>query len=189
MVFQRTNLMPWRTVVENVLLPVEVERGSVSAEEHARAIATLGVVGLAGFEDHYPKQLSGGMAQRAVLARSLMQSPRLSLLDEPFGALDALTRERMNFELLRLQELHQQTILMVTHSINEAVLLADRVLVLSARPGRLVAEVAIDLPRPRELAIMGTAEFAALAQVVRSKIDLGEKLAVEATLSKADVRR
>lgn len=176
MVFQRTNLMPWRTVLENVLLPVEVAAGSVRREAYERAESMVRLVGLEGFEQLYPKQLSGGMAQRAVMARALLQAPQLLLLDEPFGALDALTRERMNGELLRLQTLQQQTILMVTHSINEAVFLADRVLALSARPGRLVAEVAIDLPRPRELAIMGTPEFARLTQVVRAKIDQGEKI-------------
>lgn len=176
MVFQRTNLMPWRTVLENVLLPVEVAQGRIRDADREQAAATLRLVGLEGFEHHYPKQLSGGMAQRTVLARALLQAPRLLLLDEPFGSLDALTRERMNGELLRLQAVQQQTILMVTHSISEAVFLADRVLVLSARPGRLVAEVAIDLPRPRDLALMGTPEFARLTQVVRAKIDQGEKL-------------
>lgn len=179
MVFQRTNLMPWRTVMENVLLPVEVAQGTMLQAAREEAERTLQLVGLTGFEHYYPKQLSGGMAQRAVLARALLQAPQLLLLDEPFGALDALTRERMNGELLRLQTLQQQTIVMVTHSINEAVFLADRVLVLSARPGQLVAEVAIDLPRPRELALLGTSEFARLTQVVRSKIDLGEKMGVE----------
>jgi NitT/TauT family transport system ATP-binding protein len=176
MVFQRTNLMPWRTLLENVLLPVEIATGRVSDEDRLRGQSMLRLVGLDGFEQHYPKQLSGGMAQRAVLARAFLQSPRLLLLDEPFGSLDALTRERMNGELLRLQSRQQQTILMVTHSISEAVFLADRVMILSARPGRLVAEVVVDLPRPRELALMGTPEFARLTQVVRTKIDQGEKM-------------
>lgn len=176
MVFQRTNLMPWRTVTENVLLPVEVAQGSVRPEDRARAAEMIQLVGLAGFEHAYPKQLSGGMAQRAVLARALLQAPRLLLLDEPFGALDALTRERMNVELLRLQTLQHQTILMVTHSINEATFLADRIIVLSARPGRIVAEIDNSLPRPRDLAMMGTPEFARMTQLVRSKIDLGEKV-------------
>jgi NitT/TauT family transport system ATP-binding protein len=176
LVFQRTNLMPWRTVLENVLLPVEVAQGGIPPEAQEQAERILRVVGLEGFETHYPKQLSGGMAQRAVLARALLQAPQLLLLDEPFGSLDALTRERMNSELLRLQNLQQQTILMVTHSISEAVFVADRVMVLSARPGRLVAEVSIDLPRPRPLEIMGTPEFARLTQVVRAKIDQGEKV-------------
>lgn len=175
MVFQRTNLMPWRTVLENVLLPVEITQGKVQREERARAEQMLRLVGLEGFEGYYPKHLSGGMAQRVVLARALLQAPELLLLDEPFGSLDALTRERMNDELLRLQSLQQQTIVMVTHSISEAVFLADRVMVLSSRPGHVVAEIAVDLPRPRELAIMGTPEFARLTQVVRAKIDQGER--------------
>ncbi len=174
MVFQRTNLMPWRTVLENVLLPVEVAQGKVPEARRDEALATLQLVGLAEFAHAYPKQLSGGMAQRAVLARTLLQAPQLLLLDEPFGALDALTRERMNSELLRLQAVQRQTVLMVTHSINEAVFLADRVLVLSARPGKLVGEIAVDLPRPRELAVMGTSQYAELTQRVRSYIDPGD---------------
>ncbi len=138
LVFQRTNLMPWRTILENVLLPIEIAQGRVHIDDRAQAQAMLRLVGLDGFEQHYPKQLSGGMAQRAVLARALLQAPQLLLLDEPFGSLDALTRERMNGELLRLQTVQTQTILMVTHSISEAVFLSDRVLVLSARPGRLI---------------------------------------------------
>lgn len=171
LVFQRTNLMPWRTVLENVLLPVEVMQGRVGPEAQQRALEMLRLVGLEGFEEYYPKQLSGGMAQRVVMARALLQEARLLLLDEPFGALDALTRERMNDELLRLHSIQKQTILMVTHSISEAVYLADRVLILSARPGRLVAEIAVDLPRPRELSVLGRPEFARLTQVVREKID------------------
>src|SRR5690606_7591796 len=128
-VFQRTNLMPWRTVMDNVLLPVEIQRGHVDEAVRHQARRLLHLVGLDGFEEVYPKQLSGGMAQRVVLARTLLQEPRLLLMDEPFGALDALTRERLNVELLRLYELHEQTVMMVTHSINEAVFLADRVLI------------------------------------------------------------
>lgn len=176
MVFQQTNLMPWRTIVENVLLPVEVAQGSVGQEEREKAEQLLRLVGLEGFETLYPKQLSGGMAQRAVLARTLLQAPQLLLLDEPFGALDALTRERMSGELLRLQRVQQQTIVMVTHSISEAVFLADRVVVISARPGQVVAEIEIDLPRARELAVMGTAEFARFTQVVRTAINQGENM-------------
>jgi NitT/TauT family transport system ATP-binding protein len=176
-VFQRTNLMPWRTVLENVLLPVEVAQGTVHPADRERAERMLQLVGLDGFEQLYPKQLSGGMAQRAVLARALLQAPRLLLLDEPFGALDALTRERMNVELLRLHALQQHTVVLVTHSIQEAVFLADRVVVLSMRPGQVVADIPVDLPRPRDLSLMGTAEFARLTQVVRAQIDQGEKMA------------
>jgi NitT/TauT family transport system ATP-binding protein len=167
MVFQRTNLMPWRTVLDNVLLPAEVQRGRVSDEDRRLAERLLKLVNLTGFEQTYPRQLSGGMAQRVVLARALFQSPRLLLLDEPFGALDALTRERMNVELLRVQEMAHQTIVAVTHSISEAVFLSDRVIVLSDRPGRVVAQVPVDLPRPRTLELMGSEHFARLTGEVR----------------------
>ena len=169
-VFQTTNLMPWRTVTQNVLLPVEVKQGSIIAADRERAHSLLQVVGLAGFEDVYPKHLSGGMAQRVVLARTLMERPTLLLMDEPFGALDALTRERMNMELMQIHRLQVQTVLMVTHSIGEAVFLADRVLIMSQRPGQIIAQVKVDLPRPRELATMGTARFGQLTQQVRECI-------------------
>ena len=142
--------MPWRTVLENVLLPLEIQQKKVTDQNHAQALELLNLLGLHGFDQAYPRQLSGGMNQRVVLARTLIHRPRLLLMDEPFGQLDALTRERLNLELLRLQSLHHKTILMVTHSINEAVFLADRILVMSDRPGRIVAQVAIDLPRPRD---------------------------------------
>jgi NitT/TauT family transport system ATP-binding protein len=173
-VFQKTNLMPWRTALENVLLPVEIRQGAIQPADEQRALDLLALLGLSGFEDAYPQQLSGGMAQRVVLARTLIQQPRLLLLDEPFGALDALTRERLNLELLRVRQLHHQTVLMVTHSIDEAVLLADRVLVLSDQPGRLVGQIVVDLPRPRQLSMMGSERFAQLAWQVRKclgKID------------------
>ena len=169
-VFQGANLMPWRTVLDNVLLPVEVQQGQVSAADRQRAHDLLGLVGLQSFAHTHPHQLSGGMRQRVVLARTLLQRPRLLLMDEPFGALDALTRERLNLELLRLYAEHNMTVLMVTHSIAEAVFLADRVLVMSERPGRIVGEVAIDLPRPRQLAVMGSAQFGALTMAVRGWI-------------------
>jgi NitT/TauT family transport system ATP-binding protein len=175
-VFQRTNLMPWRTALENVLLPAEVAPGGVTPAVRKAALAMLALVGLEGFEAALPKELSGGMAQRVVLARALLQAPQLLLLDEPFGALDALTRERLNEELLRVHALQAQTIVMVTHSISEAIFLADRVLVTGVRPGRLVADLTIDLPRPRTLALLGTAEFAQWTQVVRSRIDAGDAL-------------
>ncbi|MEZ4674461.1 MAG: ABC transporter ATP-binding protein [Caldilineaceae bacterium] len=169
-VFQGANLMPWRTVLDNVLLPAEVQRGVVTPMDRERADALLALVGLHEFTTAYPKQLSGGMKQRVVLARTLFQRPKLLLMDEPFGALDALTRERLNLELLRIYEEHRMTVLMVTHSIPEAVFLADRVVVLSERPGRVVADVAIDLPRPRELAVMGSEHFGRLTMVVRGAI-------------------
>jgi NitT/TauT family transport system ATP-binding protein len=176
-VFQKTNLMPWRTVIQNVLLPVEVQHSRVAPADHTAATQLLALMGLAGFEHRYPSQLSGGMSQRVALARALLQHPKLLLMDEPFGALDALTRERLNFELLRLHATEARTILLVTHDIAEAVLLADRVLVLSERPGRLVADLAIDLPRPRQIAHLATPRFAELVLAVRHWI--GESAPLE----------
>jgi len=170
-VFQTTNLMPWRTVLQNVLLPLEVQQGKLAAADTQKAIELLALVGLRGFEQAYPKHLSGGMRQRVVLARTLIQHPQLLLMDEPFGALDALTRERLNVELLRIHQMQAKTVLMVTHSITEAVFLADRVLMFSERPGRVVADLAIDLPRPRQLAQTGSAHFGELTMQVRQYID------------------
>ncbi len=169
-VFQGANLMPWRTVVENVLLPVEVQQGTIANRDRTAALDLLELVGLQEFATAYPKQLSGGMRQRAVLARTLLQRPRLLLMDEPFGALDALTRERLNLELLRLYDEYDMTVLMVTHNIPEAVLLADRVVVLSERPGRVIANVPIDLPRPRAIPMVGSEHFGQLTLRVREKI-------------------
>ena len=148
MVFQKPDLMPWRTLAQNINLPLELDgiRGSI-LQEKTRQLVQL--VGLEGFEEHYPHELSGGMAQRASIARALIREPKLLLLDEPFGQLDAFTRERMGDELLRIWEKKQQTVLMVTHSIPEAVYLSDRVLVLSSRPARIKQDLKIDLPRPR----------------------------------------
>ncbi len=169
-IFQSTNLMPWRTVVENVLLPVEVQGGAVTDDDRRQACELLTLVGLGGFEDAYPKQLSGGMNQRVVLARTLLQNPRLLLMDEPFGALDALTRERLNLELLRIQRLQTKTVFMVTHSIPEAVFLADRVIILSERPARVIAQVPIDLPRPRRIDMTGSEHFGRLSMEVRKHV-------------------
>ena len=170
-VFQRDNLMPWRTAYENVRLPLELL--GIPAVE--RVDELLQLVGLEGFEQAYPAQLSGGMAQRVALARALVHQPDLLLLDEPFGALDALTRERMAQELLRIWRAVPVTVFMVTHSIHEAVLLADRVLVMSGHPGRLAHRVTIDLPRPRRLEMQATPAFLAHTQAIREAI--GEELA------------
>jgi NitT/TauT family transport system ATP-binding protein len=151
-------------------LPIEIQQRKITDRDRAHAVELLDLMGLSGFEHAYPRQLSGGMNQRVVLARTLIHRPRLLLMDEPFGQLDALTRERLNLELLRLQAVHNKTVLMVTHSINEAVFLADRVLVMSDRPGRIVAHVTIDLPRPRDLSILATPQFGALAAQVRQHI-------------------
>ena len=169
-VFQKTNLMPWRTVLQNTLLPTEIQQKKVTKDDQQRAVALLDTMGLADFEHAYPRQLSGGMNQRVVLARALMQQPRLLLMDEPFGQLDALTRERLNLELLRLFAEQRFTVFMVTHSITEAVLLADRVFVLSERPGRLIAQIAVPLPRPRRLDMINTATFGEIAMQVRANI-------------------
>lgn len=172
-VFQQANLLPWRTVLDNVRLPLELA-AIPPEEQRERALALIGHVGLAGFEDAYPSELSGGMAQRVAIARALISRPEVLLLDEPFAALDALTRERLSLDLLKVWSGTGQTILMVTHSISEAVLLADEVLVMSARPGRIVEKVAVTLPRPRTLEMLYSPALGALAGRVRAAIEEGE---------------
>jgi len=168
-VFQDANLMPWRTVLENITLPLEITNVPKSdAEDGARRLVKL--VGLEGFEDWMPPDLSGGMAQRVAIARALIYNPDLLLLDEPFGALDALTRERMALELLRIWQVSQKTVVMVTHSISEAILLADRILVLTSRPGKICLDMAVDLPRPRHEEIRYSKAFNALERQLREAI-------------------
>jgi NitT/TauT family transport system ATP-binding protein len=169
LVFQKANLLPWRSVLDNILLPLQIQGVPHSAaREKAQQLAEL--VGLHGFESSLPRQLSGGMAQRVALARALVQDPELLLLDEPFGSLDALTRERMGTELLDIWQQRRKTVVMITHSISEALLLADRVLVLTPRPGRLCLDLQVSLPRPRSEETRYLAEFSALSRQVRAAI-------------------
>ena len=157
-VFQSDNLLPWRTVFANAIIGREVA-GRIGPVERQRTLELLKLVGLEGFENYHPRQLSGGMRQRVNLARALAIDPQVLLMDEPFSSLDAQTREIMQTELMRIWEAGRKTVLFVTHQIDEAVFLADRVLVFARRPGRLRESVAIELPRPRPLAIKRTAEF------------------------------
>ena len=177
-VFQNVNLMPWRTVLRNVTLPLEMARVP-AAEAAQRARRLLSLVGLEGFESAYPRQLSGGMAQRVAIARALVAEPEVLLLDEPFGSLDALSREQMNLELLRIWRARQVTAVMVTHDLREAIFLADRVLVMSPRPGCIQTVVAVDLPRPRRLEVIYTEFFGALARRVREAVQTSRGMAPE----------
>jgi NitT/TauT family transport system ATP-binding protein len=168
-VFQDANLMPWRTVAENIRLPLELQ-GAPEGAAAARVAEMVELVGLGGFENTLPRDLSGGMAQRVAIARALVHDPEILLMDEPFGSLDAITRERMGEELLRLWNLDHKTIILVTHDIGEALYLADRVLVLSARPAQLKLDLAVDLPRPRRPEMRYTAKFGELAGQLRAAI-------------------
>ena len=170
LVFQKANLMPWRTVIRNIMLPLELSQVP-EPEAMSRAQKMVELVGLQGFEESLPRDLSGGMAQRVAIARALVHDPEILLLDEPFGALDAMTRERMGTELLRIWQARKKTVLMVTHSISEALFLADRVLVLSRRPGELILDVSVDFSRPRQEAMRYTPEFGVLARQVRAAIE------------------
>jgi NitT/TauT family transport system ATP-binding protein len=169
LVFQQANLMPWRTVTENITLPLEI-RGMNSKEIADKTQAMIDLVGLKDFAQAWPASLSGGMAQRVALARALIQDPDLLLLDEPFGALDALTRERMGVELLRIWQSRRKTVVMVTHSISESLLLADRVIMLTPRPGRILLDMKVDLPRPRQEDVRYSPKFIELSKALRSAI-------------------
>lgn len=158
MVFQQALLLKWRRVLQNVLLPAEI-LGLPRRESRERARELLALVGLAGFEDKYPYELSGGMQQRAAIARALVHDPKLVLMDEPFGALDALTREKMNIELRSIWQKSRKTIVFVTHGIAEAVFLSTRVVVLTAAPARMADNIVIDLPQPRTLDVKTTEVF------------------------------
>jgi NitT/TauT family transport system ATP-binding protein len=166
-VFQAPVLLPWRTVLQNVMVPVEVQkRDRKTYEQRARTL--LAMVGLTGFEGKYPSELSGGMQQRVGICRALVHDPSFLLMDEPFGALDAMTRETMNEELQRIWAESRKTILLVTHSIPEAVYLADRVVVMTPRPGRIVDVIPVDLPRPRTLSMQNTPEFGRFVARIRA---------------------
>jgi len=169
MVFQQANLMPWRSVTENLTLPLELA-GVKDGDARSKAGEMMDLVGLEGFGAYWPRDLSGGMAQRVAIARALIHDPDLLLLDEPFGSLDALTRERMWTELSRIWQARQNTVVMVTHSISEALFLADRVLVLTQRPGKVKLELDVDLPRPRKDEMRYTPEFGKLARQLKEAI-------------------
>ncbi|HWV83670.1 MAG TPA: ABC transporter ATP-binding protein [Hyphomicrobiaceae bacterium] len=165
-VFQTPVLFPWRTVLGNVLLPADVQ-GLDKEKMRKRAMDLIRLVGLEGFENRYPRELSGGMQQRVGIIRALIHDPAILLMDEPFGALDAMTRETMNVELQRIWMESGKTVLFITHSTSEAVYLADRVIVMTARPGKIGDVFDVDLPRPRPLDIMNTEKFGAYVKRIR----------------------
>ena len=167
-VFQSATLLPWMTILENVLLPLKVQNRPNRAGWRSHGLELLRIVGLEDFANRYPNELSGGMQQRVGMARALAHDPSLLLMDEPFGALDALTRESMNAELQRIWMLRPKTVLFVTHSISEAVFLADRIIVMSARPGRVIADIAVDLPRPRDVVTLDSQRFTEYSREVRA---------------------
>jgi NitT/TauT family transport system ATP-binding protein len=168
-VFQAPTLLPWATVLDNVLFPLSM-RNALQRDSADRAQALLELVGLKGFERRFPRELSGGMQQRVAICRALVGDPDILLMDEPFGALDALTREEMTIELLRIWAERPRTVVFVTHSISEAVLLADRVVVMSPRPGRIVETIRVELPRPRQFTQEGTDAFQHCAQRIRALV-------------------
>jgi len=168
-IFQKANLMPWRSVLRNITLPLEINHIPQN-EANERATELIELIGLTGFEDWLPHDLSGGMLQRIAIARSLIQDPDLLLLDEPFGALDALTREKMGAELLRVWRVRKKTVIMITHDISEAVFLADRVLAISPQPGNLRLDLDINLQRPRQDDVRFSPEFVVYTQQLRDAI-------------------
>jgi NitT/TauT family transport system ATP-binding protein len=174
MMLQDAVLLDWRTAVQNVLLPIEIAGGRRAAKQaEGRARNLLALVGLTGFEDTYPDELSGGMQQRVAICRMLIADPEVLLLDEPFGSLDEITRERMNVELERIFDAHGQAALFVTHNIQESVFLSDRVVVMTERPGRIAGVVEVDLPRPRDPDLVTAPEFQELVRQTRGFLNLG----------------
>ena len=170
LVFQDANLFPWYTVRDNIALPLKL-RGVGQSQQRARTAELCELVGLTGFENSYPRELSGGMRQRAAIARALSYRPGILLMDEPFGALDALTREKMNLELQSIAAATRATVVMVTHSINEAVFLADRVVLLSPRPGRVRSVTTVSFPRPRQVDLQTLPEFQDVARELRHQLN------------------
>ncbi len=169
-VFQRPTLLPWLDILANVLYPVRIARRRITAEDRERAMALLALVGLADMHARFPDELSGGMQQRAAICRSLVLDPKVLLMDEPFGALDALTREEIQLDLLRIHAETRKTILLVTHSISEAVLLSNRVAIMSARPGRLQEMLTIDIAYPRSRHTLAEPAFVDYSQRIRERI-------------------
>jgi len=174
-VFQSPVLFPWRTVLDNVMLPAEVQALDRTSQERV-ARDLLALVGLDGFEQRYPWELSGGMQQRVAIVRALVNDPAILLMDEPFGALDAMTREMMNLELQRIWLERRKTVLFITHSIAEAVFLADRVLVMTPRPGRIMDVLEVDIARPRALDVVNTPQFGTYARRIRSGLNAQEAM-------------
>ncbi len=169
-VFQAATLLPWANVFDNILFPIRVTGRTVTEAQKAAAHDLIKVAGLKGFEGRSPRELSGGMQQRVAICRALLNDPDLLLMDEPFGALDALTREEMTLELLRIWAARPKTVVFVTHSISEAVLLADRVVVMSSRPGRIADVIDIDLPRPRAFGMSALPAFTEASERIRQRI-------------------
>ena len=169
-VFQAPVLLPWLNILENVLVPAKVQKRDMK-EATERARHFIDMVGLSGFEKKYPKELSGGMQQRVGIARALVNKPEILLMDEPFGALDAMTRETMNNELLRIKEQSGATIMLVTHSIPEAVYLGERVVVMSPRPGRVTEIMELHLPANRDLSIINSSEFGRYVSAIRTSLN------------------
>jgi NitT/TauT family transport system ATP-binding protein len=171
-VFQDSALLEWRSIFDNVVLPLELA-GVAKAERTGRAMELIALVGLQGFECAWPRQLSGGMRQRAAIARALAVRPSVLLMDEPFGALDQITRDGLNMELARITEQQRATVLFVTHSIREAVLLSDRIVIISPRPGRIIADFRVDLPRPRNLKCRESREYDELVKRGAAELEKG----------------
>jgi NitT/TauT family transport system ATP-binding protein len=170
-VFQSPVLLPWLTVLDNVMVPAQVQRLD-KTEYRQRAIKLLQMSGLGEFEQKYPFELSGGMQQRVGISRALVNDPAILLMDEPFGALDAMTREHMNIELLRIWRESKKTVLFITHSIAESVLLADRVIILTSRPGQIARVIDVDLPRPRSVEMYATPKFGEYSKEIRALLNV-----------------